>query len=307
MLRRLKLLYTGYNFFQKKKLQHNIPVYKKLGLKKKYFSSVSNKDFINCQTIQVDKKTHGHPEETRLFKKLSSTSQQSILSFGDLGYAQIDKYLSDDQTDQVNKEIDTLLEQKKVSFNKKKKIMFAIHQSEFLSLIGNDPELIDLLKTLMGGEVELFQSINFLSGSEQRTHSDSIHMTTFPTGGLLGVWIALEDIDLDNGPLHYYPGSHKLPYYFNGDYDNEGSRFFLGGKDYSEYEKMLEVKIKERGLKKKIFTAKKGDMLIWHANLMHGGEPHTNKEKTRKSIVFHYYNTDCVCYHEITQRPALIG
>jgi ectoine hydroxylase-related dioxygenase (phytanoyl-CoA dioxygenase family) len=132
-------------------------------------------------------------------------------------------------------------------------------------------------------------------------------MTTFPLGGLLGVWIALEDIDEDNGPLHYYPKSHLLPYYLNADYGNEGNSLLLGPKDYTEYEKMIEGKVKELSLQKKIFTAKKGDLLIWHANLLHGGEPHNNKSKTRKSMVLHYYNTDCICYHEITQRPALMG
>ncbi len=28
---------------------------------------------------------------------------------------------------------------------------------------------------------------------------------------MCGVWVALEDIDMDCGPLVYYPGSHKLP------------------------------------------------------------------------------------------------
>src|SRR5690606_6055959 len=104
----------------------------------------------------------------------------------------------------------------------------------------------------------------------------------------------------------YYPGSHKLPYYLNADYDNEGNDFLIGKYDYTAYENMLEKKIKENNLEKKIFRAKKGDLLIWHANLFHGGEPHPNKNKTRKSMVFHYYRENSVCYHEITQRPALI-
>ncbi len=184
--------------------------------------------------------------------------------------------------------------------------MFAIHQSPLLTSVGNNKKLLELLSGLIGGELKLFQSINFLMGSEQHTHSDSIHMTTYPLGGLLGVWIALEDIELDNGPLHYYPGSHKLPYYLNSDYDNEGSHFLLGDKDYTAYERMLEQKIASHSIEKKVFSAKKGDLLVWHANLMHGGEPHLNKNKTRKSMVFHYYNINSVCYHEITQRPSLI-
>ena len=79
-------------------------------------------------------------------------------------------------------------------------------------------------------------------------------MTTQPQGFLIATWIALEDIDSDNGPLHYYPGSHKLPYYLNSDYDNEGSFLFLGSKDYTEYEKMIEAKIVKYGMKKTIFT-----------------------------------------------------
>ncbi len=307
MIRRLKFLYALYNFFQKKKLLHNIPVYKKLGLKKKYYSSVSSKDFINCMSEREDDKIKIESKSTAIFERLDSGSQQSILNFEVLGYARIGKYLSGKQVDIINAEIDKLLQEGKVKFNEKQKIMFAIHHSAPLSSIANDPDLLELLRSLIGGDVQLFQSINFFKGSEQKTHSDSIHMTTYPTGGLLGIWIALEDIDLENGPLHYYPGSHKLPYYFNVDYDNEGTKYLLGEKDYSAYESMLEKKVKENHMERKIFTAKKGDLLIWHANLLHGGEPHINKDKTRKSVVFHYYNTDCVCYHEITQRPALIG
>ena len=46
-------------------------------------------------------------------------------------------------------------------------------------------------------------------------------------------------------------------------------------------------------------------MLIWHANLVHGGEKVIDKNKTRKSMVFHYYANDAVAFHEITQRPTL--
>ncbi|HEY0067620.1 MAG TPA: hypothetical protein VGB46_09655, partial [Flavisolibacter sp.] len=98
-----------------------------------------------------------------------------------------------------------------------------------------------------------------------------------------------------------------LPYYLNADYNNEGNSWLIGDKTYTEYEKMIEEKIRESNLPKKIFTARKGDLLIWHANLFHGGEPHLDKDRTRKSMVFHYFGRETVCYHEITQRPAIIS
>jgi phytanoyl-CoA hydroxylase len=112
---------------------------------------------------------------------------------------------------------------------------------------------------------------------------------------------------LPHQKIHYYPGSHLLPYYLNPDYSNVGNKWLIGDKSYTAYEDMLEFKVKEQNLQKLVFKANKGDLLIWHANLMHGGEPHLNKNKTRKSMVFHYYAKHCICYHEIKQRPALIG
>jgi len=307
MLKRLKFLYALYNFLHKTQLVHNVPIYKKLGLKKRYYSPVSSKDFKNVQAgIQNSDEGVVALKDTDLFKGAVEDSKQSILNFEKDGFTILKQYLSPEEVSTINNEIDNLLQSKKVHFGHGNKIMFAIHKSDKLKAVGTDPKLIELLSSLLQGPAALFQSINFTMGSEQHTHSDSIHMTTYPLGGLLGVWIALEDIDEENGPLHYYPGSHKLPYYLNSDYDNEGSYFLLGDKDYTEYEKMLEGKIIEHGIEKKIFKAKKGDLLIWHANLLHGGEPHINRSKTRKSMVFHYFNTDCVCYHEITQRPSLI-
>ena len=185
--------------------------------------------------------------------------------------------------------------------------MFALKQSEAIRKAGTNNHLNQILNHLLDGQAMLFQSINFLQGSEQASHSDSIHMTTYPLGGLLGVWIALEDIAEDNGPVHYYPGSHKLPYYLNADYNNAGNMLLIGDKSYAVYEDMMRRKIDELQLKKEVFTAKKGDVLIWHANLFHGGEPHLNKDKTRKSLVFHYFKKGVICYHEISQRPALIN
>lgn len=305
LIRRLKLSYSVYNFFHKKELVYNESLFKKIGLKKKYYSPVSSKDFKGI-TPPVS------PEYTRplnssvLYNTLSPENKNSINDFEEKGFAILQNYLSDSTVNAINDEIKNLKDKGVIKQVYGGKIMFAIHSSDLLLKTGNDKDLIELLSILLKGKATLFQSINFIKGSEQATHSDSIHMTTFPLGGLLGVWIALEDTDEENGPLHYYPGSHKLPYYLNSDYENEGNSWMIGDKSYTEYEKMIEHRIAEQGLKKMIFKARKGDLLIWHANLFHGGEAHKNKERTRKSVVFHYFKENSICYHEITQRPALL-
>ena len=52
--------------------------------------------------------------------------------------------------------------------------------------------------------------------------------------------------------------------------------------------------------------AKKGDVLVWHANLLHGGMPVVHPALTRKSMVAHYFAEGVICYHEISQRPAVM-
>lgn len=281
-------------------MKYNIPLYRKLGLKKFYFSPVSSKDFESIDASLLRNTT------AKSLSHLTDLEKEKAEFFHENGYVILDKFLDSDLVDRINQEVEDKLKDGTYKFRYGNKIMFGYRQSALLRSIGEDSRLNRLLDALLPGKPVLFQSINFLSGSQQKTHSDSIHMTTFPLGGLLGVWVALEDIDETNGALHYYPGSHKLPYYLNKDYDNIGTKWMIGPKDYTEYEKMMERKIVENQLQKEIFRAKKGDVLIWHANIFHGGEKHLDKTKTRKSMVFHYYDNECICYHEITQRPALM-
>jgi ectoine hydroxylase-related dioxygenase (phytanoyl-CoA dioxygenase family) len=296
-----------YNIFHIKQLKHNLKFYKKIGLNKFYFSPISSKDFENKNpNLIVSEYPKKMLKETKLFQQANEQLKAELENFEKNGYAILPQFFKKSEVDAMNQEIDQLISSGKANKLENNKIMFAFEQSEALRLAGQNKLINEVLESWMGDKVQLFQSINFLWGSEQATHSDSIHMTTFPLGKLFGVWVALEDVDLDNGPLHYYPGSHHLPYYLNKDYYNEGTFFTLGNKGYAAYEKMIAEKIESHQLQKQIFTAKAGDVLIWHANLFHGGEPHQNKNKTRKSVVFHYYAENCICYHEISQRPALM-
>ena len=46
----------------------------------------------------------------------------------------------------------------------------------------------------------------------------------------------------------------------------------MGEKTYGDYENYIEELVKKHKLKKEVFLAEKGDVSIWHANLLHGGE-----------------------------------
>ena len=166
-----------------------------------------------------------------------------------------------------------------------------------------DPELLRLLSFLIGREAALFQTINFFLGSQQSAHSDSFHMTTEPPGYLAAIWVALEDVEPGAGPLFYYPGSHRLPYVMTEDLGER--RPGEEDKEDSYHRRIGEV-IAESGIEPVEFYAKKGDLFIWHANLLHGGRPVEREGATRKSLVAHYFGTGVLCYHESSERPALV-
>jgi Phytanoyl-CoA dioxygenase (PhyH) len=60
--------------------------------------------------------------------------------------------------------------------------------------------IIRLLSTIYDRSAFAFQTLNFAVGTQQAAHSDAMHFSASPDGFMCGVWLALEDIDRDNGP-----------------------------------------------------------------------------------------------------------
>jgi hypothetical protein len=164
------------------------------------------------------------------------------------------------------------------------------------------PRVLDALELLYGRKPVPFQTLNFLYGSQQDNHSDAILFNTLPPRFMCGVWVALEDVTAENGPLFYLPGSHKLPQLYPEDFDlgRETPDQFINGR-YWDY---LESLMAESGFERQVFLAKKGDAVIWASNVVHGGMPRLDPERTRWSQVTHYFFADCVCYVPLYSEPA---
>jgi ectoine hydroxylase-related dioxygenase (phytanoyl-CoA dioxygenase family) len=161
--------------------------------------------------------------------------------------------------------------------------------------------LLRCIQLLMDREPKPLQTIIGHKGSQQGLHSDSIHMTTYPLGYLTAAWIAFEDIDPDCGPLVYYPGSHRLPYVFSKDVGITEQDFKKDGyKPYhARYEPHIRDLVESNNLDPHYFHAKKGDVLIWHANLVHGGSARRNLQLSRKSAVCHFFVKRAFVYHDL--------
>ena len=164
------------------------------------------------------------------------------------------------------------------------------------------PKILEWLEVLYGRPPIPMQTLNFGRGTQQRAHSDAVHFSSVPQGFMCGVWIALEDMDLDNGPLEYYPGSHRLPYFDLGWLGIEGSAQ-EGHERYADYEVFIQALIRERGLERRVLQIPKGRAILWAANLLHGGSPILDPSRTRHSQVTHYYFPDCLYYQPMRSDP----
>jgi ectoine hydroxylase len=307
-LKDYKLVHWVYNLIHYKELQHNKEAFRKYNVHKPLFGSLSSKDFPDKKSsawLDVNDSAISASQKEK-FNSFSPSLQEQIKNWSKDGYLVLENLFDDTVVDTINNEVERLVNSGAVHFTRDNKIMFANKLSKPIKEATYQPVLKSVLEFLLNKEVVPFQTLNFKYGSGQKAHSDSIHMTTYPLGYLIAAWIALEDIHHDSGPLFYYPGSHKLPYILNEDFGNISNRFSLGNKSYADYEEVTQDIIEKEKLQPRVFLPKKGDVLVWHANLIHGGMPVVNKSLTRKSMVIHYYAKDVIKYHEITERPSLL-
>ena len=147
------------------------------------------------------------------------------------------------------------------------------------------PALASAVKSLLGATPLVCNSLFFEWGSQQYPHFDTFFMPSETPNMMAASWIALDPVTAQNGPVYYYPKSHLIPPY----------RFSHGKINaiFSELETKaaahIDTIVAEHGLEKVSFTAEPGDVLIWHAQLLHGGAPIADATQRRRSIVTHYW------------------
>jgi len=230
-------------------------------------------------------------------KNISESDKKLATEYYENGYIVLSNLFSDELMDNIKSE---MLEKgfnanfPIETFRNDVRIQDLWQYSDPIKELACHPKILDTLKMLYEREPVPFQTLNFKVGTQQKAHSDTLHFSSLPARYMCGVWVALEDITEDNGPLFYYPGSHRNPEYNFSDFKNttEDTSY----ENYPEYETFMEELMEKSSYKKKKFLAKKGDALIWSSNIIHGGSPVEDPKSTRFSQVTHYYFENCLYY-----------
>src|SRR5216684_9191586 len=183
-MRRYKFLHWLYNLVHYRSLSHNRAAYRKYSVHKPLIASISSKDFPDktsrawLDTGNSRDLAPGKPG----FGSFPVSIQQQLLNWSDKGYLIWENFLDAGGADTIQEEIDRLVRRDKLRPTHDNKLMFANRHSALIRKTTLDKRLMELLGFILDREVVPFQTINFLYGSNQRAHSDSIHMTTYPLG-----------------------------------------------------------------------------------------------------------------------------
>lgn len=156
--------------------------------------------------------------------------------------------------------------------------------SEPVKRLSLAPRLAAVLGHLLGSDPVAIQTLNFERGSQQPDHFDSWYMPGPVENAMLATWIALEDCRPAAGPLRYYPRSNNVaPYRFSH------GQLWQVPEEMPACLAFVHEQITAHRMRAELFLPRKGDVLIWHAQLLHGGSVIDDKNLTRRSLVTHYF------------------
>lgn len=174
--------------------------------------------------------------------------------------------------------------------------------SESVKRLAANPGILDLLRRTYGREPFPFQTNNFRVGTQQGVHTDAVHFQSVPERFVAAVWIALEDTDESNGPLVYYPGSHKLPIY-----SNEHVGVPAPSEDpyahHDRFARLWQELVRVHGLERREIHVRKGQAVIWAANLLHAGARQKDPSRSRHTQATHYFFKGCCYYTPLLSTP----
>ena len=137
--------------------------------------------------------------------------------------------------------------------------------------------LADLLQDLLGPDLDCFLSqfiFKFPGALGQPWHQDAFYFR-FDRGPQVGIWLAVSDARMENGPLWVLPGSHREPVH-------------EVVPDRREHANLGYVEIVDHDTRgEEVVLMQAGDLLVFHSHLFHRSTDNES-DAMRAAMVYHF-------------------
>jgi phytanoyl-CoA hydroxylase len=147
----------------------------------------------------------------------------------------------------------------------------------------SDDAVLDIVESVLGSELDCFLSqfiFKHPGALGQPWHQDAFYFP-FDRGPQVGLWLAVTEATLENGPLWVVPGSHRDPVHDVV-------------PDRREHANISYVEIVDRDTSSaQPVLMHPGDLLVFHSHLMHKSTDNQSGAM-RAAMVFHYGETGTV-------------
>lgn len=155
------------------------------------------------------------------------------------------------------------------------------------------PPMMDLMKELIGETMGVHLNLTGWVSTERDWHQD---LCLNPPGVgtfYLAAWMALDNIHEDSGPFQFVRGSHRWPvmqreliFNFLTPQERQDPAWPTNTQKWVADACMEEIV--KRNIMVETYLPNRGDLLLWHASLIHRGSPAKVPGMLRKSLIAHY-------------------
>ncbi|MFM0662213.1 phytanoyl-CoA dioxygenase family protein [Paraburkholderia sediminicola] len=162
---------------------------------------------------------------------------------------------------------------------------------ELVNLFATHTLVLEIIDHFLGEGV-MFSSSYTVRSSAHVAERDAPKFRTEPEHLHMGLWFALEDMDDQNGPLTLVSKAHALP-----ELDREKilRSVYQPGNEidphspelWDAYQAELRKQCEQAGFAEEAILARKGDVIVWHPDMLHGEACASDPLRTRHALVMH--------------------
>jgi ectoine hydroxylase-related dioxygenase (phytanoyl-CoA dioxygenase family) len=241
------------------------------------------------------------------FLERPQVREQALEDYRRTGYLVLTDLFTPEELSRMRKAWSALAEQRRGEGKKPHATLLMTHVTNpEVATIVRHRLLVKSVEAVLGGKVDLIQSqlMHGQPGTKGFTpHQDNFYNRANPNDGITAAWIALEDVDQENGALGIFPASHlnglaatrrDWVYLLSRSPDVAKSllrlaspKFRSGDDDSSVIERFVYAETPD-DVRPVPVALKAGSVVFMHGDAIHLSYPNQTKDRSRQSLLTNF-------------------